>query len=90
MAISIPDRVVVFDYGEVISRSPSDADKAVLVEIAGCPPEPFWQAYWAHRDGLDDLIQKGRDLEKVVLARAVRWHLDHRILVYDGKTVVFD
>jgi formyltetrahydrofolate deformylase len=44
----------------------------------------------SHRDGLEDLIQKGRDLEKVVLARAVRWHLDHRILVYDRKTVVFD
>jgi formyltetrahydrofolate deformylase len=44
----------------------------------------------SHRDGLDDLLQKGRDLEKVVLSRAVRWHLDHRILVYDRKTVVFD
>jgi len=44
----------------------------------------------SHRDGLDDLIQKGRDLEKVVLARAVRWHTDHRVLVYQGKTVVFD
>jgi formyltetrahydrofolate deformylase len=44
----------------------------------------------SHRDGLEDLIQKGRDLEKVVLARAVRWHLDHRVLVYSEKTVVFD
>ena len=44
----------------------------------------------SHRDGLDDLLQKGRDLEKVVLARAVRWHIDHRILVYERKTVVFD
>jgi len=44
----------------------------------------------SHRDGLDDIIQKGRDLEKVVLSRAVRWHLDHRVLVYDNKTVVFD
>jgi formyltetrahydrofolate deformylase len=44
----------------------------------------------SHRDGLEDLIQKGRDLEKVVLARAVRWHIDHRVLVYHGKTVVFD
>ena len=44
----------------------------------------------SHRDGLDDLLQKGRDLEKVVLARAVRWHLDHRVLVSDRKTVVFD
>ena len=44
----------------------------------------------SHRDQIEDLIQKGRDLEKVVLSRAVRWHLDHRILVYEKKTVVFD
>ena len=44
----------------------------------------------SHRDQLQDLIQKGRDLERVVLSRAVRWHLDHRILVYGKKTVVFD
>ena len=44
----------------------------------------------SHRDQLDDLVQKGRDLEKVVLSRAVRWHLEHRILVYGGKTVFFD
>jgi formyltetrahydrofolate deformylase len=44
----------------------------------------------SHRDSVKDLVRKGRDLEKVVLARAVRWHLDDRILVYDNKTVVFD
>jgi len=44
----------------------------------------------SHRDQLDDLLQKGRDLEKLVLSRAVRWHIDHRILVYGNKTVVFD
>ena len=44
----------------------------------------------SHRDQLEDLMQKGRDLERVVLSRAVRWHLDHRILQYSGKTVVFD
>jgi formyltetrahydrofolate deformylase len=44
----------------------------------------------SHRDQLDDLIQKGRDLEKVVLSRAVRWFIEHRILVYANKTVVFD
>jgi formyltetrahydrofolate deformylase len=44
----------------------------------------------SHRDGLGDLLEKGRDLEKAVLSRAVRWHIDHRILVYDRKTVVFD
>jgi formyltetrahydrofolate deformylase len=44
----------------------------------------------SHRDSVDDLVRKGRDLEKRVLAAAVRWHLEDRILVYAGKTVVFD
>jgi len=44
----------------------------------------------SHRDQLEDLVQKGRDLEKMVLSRAVRWHVEHRILVYAKKTVVFD
>jgi formyltetrahydrofolate deformylase len=43
-----------------------------------------------HRDDMEDLVQKGADLEKVVLSRAVRWHIDNRILVYGNKTVVFD
>ena len=43
----------------------------------------------SHRDTVDDLIRKGRDLEQVVLARAIRDHLEHRILVYENKTVVF-
>ena len=44
----------------------------------------------SHRDQLEDLVEKGRDLERVVLSRAVRWHLEHRILVCGNKTVVFD
>ena len=44
----------------------------------------------SHRDSLDDLLQKGRDLEKVVLSRAVRWHIENRVLLYGNKTVVFD
>jgi len=44
----------------------------------------------SHRDSVEDLIQKGRDLEKVVLSRGVRWHIDNRVLVYGKKTVVFD
>ena len=43
----------------------------------------------SHRDTVDDLIRKGRDLEKVVLSRAVRWHVENRVLVYGNKTVVF-
>ena len=43
-----------------------------------------------HRHGVDDLVRKGRDLEKMVLAQAVRWHLEGRVLIYGNKTVVFD
>jgi formyltetrahydrofolate deformylase len=43
----------------------------------------------SHRDEVEDLIRKGRDLEKVVLSRAVRWHVENRVLVYGNKTVVF-
>lgn len=41
-------------------------------------------------DTIPDLIRKGRDLERMVLSRAVRWHLEHRILHYENKTVIFD
>jgi formyltetrahydrofolate deformylase len=44
----------------------------------------------SHRDTLEDLIQKGRDLEKVALSRAVRWHLENRVLLFGNKTVIFD
>ena len=44
----------------------------------------------SHRDQVEDLIQKGRDLERLVLSRAVKWHLEHRILGYGNKTVIFD
>ncbi len=43
----------------------------------------------SHRDTVEDMLNKGRDLEKVVLSRAVRWHLENRILVYQNKTIVF-
>ena len=44
----------------------------------------------SHRDQIEDLVQKGADLEKIVLSRAVRWHVENRVLVYANKTVVFD
>jgi formyltetrahydrofolate deformylase len=44
----------------------------------------------SHRDQVEDLVARGRDLERVVLSRAVRWHLERRILCYGNKTVVFD
>ena len=44
----------------------------------------------SHRDQVEDLVARGRDLERIVLSRAVRWHLERRILCYGNKTVVFD
>jgi len=44
----------------------------------------------SHRDTPRELVRKGRDVERTVLSRAVAWHLEGRVLVYDNKTVVFD
>lgn len=43
----------------------------------------------SHRDTQEDLIEKGRDIEKFVLSRGVRWHVENRVLLYGNKTVVF-
>src|SRR3981081_4460745 len=43
----------------------------------------------SHRHAVEELIRKGQDLEQSVLAQAIRWHLDRRVLVYKNKTVVF-
>jgi putative hydrolase of the HAD superfamily len=53
VSLRILDRVIVFDYGEVISRSPSEVDRAELLAAARAEPEAFWPSYWAHRDALD-------------------------------------
>ena len=44
----------------------------------------------SHRDTLKDLIRKGRDLERLVLARALHFHFEHRVLVSGGKTIIFE
>lgn len=44
----------------------------------------------SHKDSVDELKRKGQDLEKIVLSRAIRHHLNRKILVYDNKTVIFD
>ena len=53
--ISLPGQTVIFDYGEVISLTPSAADREAIVGLAGVgrDNERFWRAYFAHRDGLD-------------------------------------
>jgi formyltetrahydrofolate deformylase len=68
--------------GATAHYATSDLDEGPILDqdVARC----------SHRDSVEDLVRKGRDLEKVVLARAVRAHLDDRVLVYGNKTVVFD
>jgi len=68
--------------GATAHYATTDLDEGPIIDqdVARC----------SHRDAIEDLVRKGRDLEKVVLARAVRWHLEDRILVYGNKTVVFD
>lgn len=68
MPLTISDRVVVFDYGEVISHSPSDRARAELLEVAGVGAELFWDPYWAHRDGLDHGTSSIREYWKLVAA----------------------
>jgi len=68
--------------GATAHYATADLDEGPIIEqgVVNC----------SHRDSVDDLVRKGRDLEKVVLARAVRWHLEDRVLVYSNKTVVFE
>lgn len=56
-----------------------DAGPIIAQEVIDC----------SHRDGIDDLARKGRDVERTTLARAVRWHLEHRLLVQGDRVVVF-
>lgn len=68
--------------GATAHYATSDLDEGPIIEqdVVRC----------SHRDSVSDLIRKGRDLEKMVLARAVRLHLEDRVLVYSNKTVVFE
>lgn len=71
MAISIPDRVVVFDYGEVISHTPSGADRTAILEAAGIGyalEQAFWVAYWKHRPPLDQGALLAADYWRTIAA----------------------
>ena len=44
----------------------------------------------SHRDSVQDMVRKGRDIERTVLARAVRWYLEDRIIEHNGRAIVFE
>ena len=67
--------------GATAHYATADLDEGPIIEQDVTPV--------SHRDSVADLARKGRDLERNVLSRAVRWHLEDRVLVYDNKTVVF-
>jgi len=72
--IRIPDRVIVFDYGEVISVSQSAADRAALVEISGLDTRVFWQLYDRYREDLDQGVTLPREYWNLVARDAgVEW-----------------
>ena len=74
MNIRIPDRVIVFDYGEVISVSQSEADRAALVEISGLDTELFWQLYDRYREDLDQGVTLPREYWNLIARDAgVEW-----------------
>ena len=62
----------------------------VTVELDSGPIIEQQVARITHRDSVENMIRKGRDLERLTLARAVRWHVEDRVLVHGNKTVVFD
>jgi len=64
--IRIPDRVIVFDYGEVISVSQSEADRAALVEISGLDSNLFWELYDRYREDLDQGVTLPREYWNLV------------------------
>jgi putative hydrolase of the HAD superfamily len=59
--LSLSPRTVIFDYGEVISLSPSAADRAVIERLAGVEPAKLWASYWAHRPRLDLAVEGVRE-----------------------------
>jgi putative hydrolase of the HAD superfamily len=74
VSISLPGRVVVFDYGEVISFSQSEEDRARLVAAAGVPAADLWSAYGTHRDDLDQgLISTTEYWQRIGRACGVEW-----------------
>ncbi len=62
----------------------------VTAELDGGPIIQQDVVHVSHREGVRDMLRKGKDLERVVLARAVRAHLESRVLVYGNKTAVFE
>ncbi len=74
MNIRIRDRVVVFDYGEVISVSQSEADRRALVAISGLDPAEFWELYDRYREDLDQGVTLPREYWSLIARDAgVEW-----------------
>lgn len=74
MNIRIRDRVVVFDYGEVISVSQSEADRRTLVAISGLDPAEFWKLYDRYREDLDQGVTLPREYWNLIADDAgVEW-----------------
>jgi putative hydrolase of the HAD superfamily len=77
--LKLAPRTVIFDYGEVISFSPSQADRAAIEQLAGVDPDKFWASYWAHRPGLDLAVEGVRAYWAAIAADTAAGWDDGRI-----------
>jgi len=67
-ALSLSPRTVIFDYGEVISHSPSAADRSVIEQLAGVDLDKFWASYWAHRPKVDLSVERVQEYWAAIAA----------------------
>lgn len=89
MGISIPGRVVVFDYGEVISQAPDAGDRERLLQLAGVPGSALWPEYDRRRDELDEGTLGIRDYWADIAERlGVTWDAAriHQLWVADYRS----
>lgn len=89
MPISIPGKIVVFDYGEVISIDPAESDKREIVRIAGADPESFWSVYWRHRQKIDQATVTVREYWQLIARDlGLRWDESqlHRLWLADYRS----
>lgn len=89
VSINIPGRVVVFDYGEVISQTPSEQDVQELLEVAGLSLDELQPPYWHHREALDSgQIRVVEYWQRVAADLGVSWDLAtiHRLWAIDFRS----
>ena len=82
LSIRLPSELVCCCAGATAHYATTDLDAGPIIEQG--------VSRITHRDSVEDMIREGKNLERMVLARAVRWHLENRVMIHGNKTVVFN